>query len=63
MPLIDMRMMRIPAVWTTNLVALLFGAGMYAAFAFLPELRPDTAAAPATASVPASRHRGCSSCR
>jgi EmrB/QacA subfamily drug resistance transporter len=36
-PLIDMRMMRIPVVWTTNLVALLFGAGMYAVFAFLPE--------------------------
>jgi len=36
-PLIDMHMMRIPAVWTTNLVALLFGVGMYAAFAFLPE--------------------------
>jgi EmrB/QacA subfamily drug resistance transporter len=36
-PLIDMRMMRIPVVWTTNLVALLFGVAMYAAFAFLPE--------------------------
>jgi predicted MFS family arabinose efflux permease len=36
-PLIDMQMMRIPAVWTTNLVGLLFGAGMYASFAFLPE--------------------------
>ena len=36
-PLIDMRMMRLPAVWTNNLVALLFGAGMYAAMAFLPE--------------------------
>jgi EmrB/QacA subfamily drug resistance transporter len=36
-PLIDMRMMRIPVVWTTNLVALLFGFGMYATFAFLPE--------------------------
>ena len=36
-PLIDMQMMRLPAVWTTNLVALLFGAGMYATFAFLPE--------------------------
>jgi EmrB/QacA subfamily drug resistance transporter len=35
-PLIDMRMMRIPAVWTTNLVALLFGVGLYASFAFLP---------------------------
>jgi MFS family permease len=32
-----MRMMRIPVVWTTNLVALLFGVGMYATFAFLPE--------------------------
>ncbi len=37
-PLIDMRMMRLPAVWTTNLVALLVGIGMYATFAFLPEL-------------------------
>ncbi|WP_225847138.1 MFS transporter [Streptomyces sp. HPF1205] len=36
-PLIDMTMMRRPAVWTTNLVALLFGVGMYAMFAFLPE--------------------------
>jgi EmrB/QacA subfamily drug resistance transporter len=36
-PLIDMRMMRIPAVWTTNIVALLFGACMYSIFAFLPE--------------------------
>jgi predicted MFS family arabinose efflux permease len=36
-PLIDMRMMRIPAVWTTNLVGFLFGVGMYSIFAFLPE--------------------------
>jgi EmrB/QacA subfamily drug resistance transporter len=36
-PLVDLRMMRIPAVWTTNLVALLFGVGMYSLFAFLPE--------------------------
>jgi EmrB/QacA subfamily drug resistance transporter len=36
-PLIDMRMMRRPAVWTNNLVALLIGIGMYATFAFLPE--------------------------
>jgi EmrB/QacA subfamily drug resistance transporter len=36
-PLIDMQMMRLPAVWTTNLVALLVGFGMYAAFGFLPE--------------------------
>lgn len=37
-PLVDMRMMRLPAVWTTNLVALLFGAGQFAIFAFLPQL-------------------------
>jgi EmrB/QacA subfamily drug resistance transporter len=37
-PLIDMRMMRLPTVWTTNLVALLFGAGQFAIFAFLPQL-------------------------
>ncbi|MGX7680126.1 MFS transporter [Jatrophihabitans sp. DSM 45814] len=36
-PLIDMKMMRIPTVWTVNVVALLMGAGMYAAFAFTPE--------------------------
>ncbi|TDD36579.1 MFS transporter, partial [Actinomadura sp. KC06] len=36
-PLIDMRMMRLTAVWTTNLVALLFGAGQFALFAFLPQ--------------------------
>jgi predicted MFS family arabinose efflux permease len=36
-PLVDMRMMRIPTVWTTNLVAFLFGVGMYATFAFLPQ--------------------------
>ncbi|MCE0536373.1 MFS transporter [Kineosporia rhizophila] len=35
-PLIDMRMMRLPAVWTTNLVALLFGAAMFVTYAFLP---------------------------
>ncbi|MGC4940645.1 MFS transporter [Kribbella sp. DT2] len=36
-PLIDMRMMRIPAVWTTNMVALLFGAAMFAVYAFVPQ--------------------------
>lgn len=36
-PLIDMQMMRLPAVWTTNLVSLLFGAGMFATYAFLPQ--------------------------
>jgi EmrB/QacA subfamily drug resistance transporter len=37
MPLIDMAMMRIPTVWTINLVALLFGMGMYSMYAFLPQ--------------------------
>jgi EmrB/QacA subfamily drug resistance transporter len=36
-PLVDMKMMRIPTVWTVNLVALLFGMGMYSMFAFLPQ--------------------------
>ena len=36
-PLIDMKMMRLRAVWTTNLVAFLFGLGLYSAFVFLPE--------------------------
>ncbi|MDO0938426.1 MFS transporter [Streptomyces sp. DG2A-72] len=35
-PLIDLRVMRLPAVWTTNTAALLFGAGMYAIWSFLP---------------------------
>ncbi|WP_406375159.1 MFS transporter [Streptomyces sp. NBC_00647] len=35
-PLIDLRIMRLPAVWTTNTAALLFGAGMYAIWSFLP---------------------------
>ncbi|MET1038304.1 MAG: MFS transporter [Aeromicrobium sp.] len=36
-PLIDMKMMRLPGVWTTNLVALLLGIGMYASFGFIPQ--------------------------
>jgi EmrB/QacA subfamily drug resistance transporter len=36
-PLVDMRMMRIRGVWTTNTVALLLGFGMYASFILLPE--------------------------
>ncbi|WP_230989924.1 MFS transporter [Rhodococcus oxybenzonivorans] len=44
-PLVDMQMMRLPAVWTTNLVALLVGAGMYAFFGFVPQYvqTPSTA--------------------
>jgi MFS family permease len=36
-PLVDMRMMRIRGVWTTNAVAALLGFGMYASFILLPE--------------------------
>ncbi len=36
-PLIDMQMMRLPAVWTTNLTALLLGVSMYSVMAFQPE--------------------------
>ncbi|MGC0379005.1 hypothetical protein [Streptomyces sp. SAI-229] len=44
-PLIDLRVMRLPAVWTTNTAALLFGAGMYAIWSFLPGFvqTPDSA--------------------
>ena len=44
-PLIDMKMMRLRAVWTNNLVALLIGVGMYATFAFLPEFVQTPSAA------------------
>jgi MFS family permease len=36
-PLVDMEMMRLPVVWTTNLTALLLGAGMYSSFVLIPE--------------------------
>ncbi len=36
-PLVDMRMMRIRGVWTTNAVAGLLGFGMYASFILIPE--------------------------
>jgi MFS family permease len=36
-PLIDMAMMRIRGVWTTNLAAFLLGAGMYASFVVFPQ--------------------------
>ena len=44
-PLIDMAMMRRPAVWTNNLVALLIGSGMYSVFAFLPQFVQTPSAA------------------
>jgi EmrB/QacA subfamily drug resistance transporter len=36
-PLVDMRMMAIRGVWTTNTVAFLIGIGMYSSFILLPE--------------------------
>ena len=36
-PLIDMTMMRMRGVWTTNLAAFLLGAGMYASFIVFPQ--------------------------
>jgi EmrB/QacA subfamily drug resistance transporter len=36
-PMVDMSMMRIPEVWTTNLAALLFGFGMYVLFTIVPQ--------------------------
>src|SRR5665213_2326123 len=36
-PMVDMTMMRIPAVWSTNLAALLFGFGMFSMFIIVPE--------------------------
>jgi MFS family permease len=37
-PLVDMRMMAVRAVWTTNLAAFLLGVGMYASIAVIPAL-------------------------
>src|SRR3954464_5763851 len=37
-PVVDMRMMAIRGVWTTNTVAFLIGVGMYSSFILLPEL-------------------------
>jgi EmrB/QacA subfamily drug resistance transporter len=37
-PLIDLQVMRIPAVWWTNAAALLLGIGMYATFIVVPPL-------------------------
>ena len=36
-PLVDMSMMRLRGVWTTNLAGFLLGAGMYASFIVLPQ--------------------------
>ena len=42
-PLVDMRMMAIRGVWTTNTVAFLIGVGMYSSFILLPEFVQEPA--------------------
>lgn len=37
-PLVDMAMMKIEAVWTTNVVAMLLGVGMFSYFILVPQL-------------------------
>jgi EmrB/QacA subfamily drug resistance transporter len=37
-PLVDMRMMRMRGVWTTNLTSLMVGFGMFGAYLLLPQL-------------------------
>jgi EmrB/QacA subfamily drug resistance transporter len=37
-PLVDMRVMRLPGVWTVNLAGFLLGFGMYGSFILLPQL-------------------------
>ncbi|MDX2707804.1 MFS transporter [Streptomyces sp. PA03-6a] len=44
-PLIDLRIMRLRAVWTTNAAGLLFGAGMYSIWSFLPGFAQTPSAA------------------
>jgi EmrB/QacA subfamily drug resistance transporter len=36
-PVVDMQMMRLRGVWTTNLAALLFGFGMFSSFVLVPQ--------------------------
>ena len=50
-PLVDMRMMRIGGVWTTNAVALLLGFGMYSSFILVPQF-VETPRARAMGSAP-----------
>ena len=36
-PLVDMQMMRLRGVWTTNLTGFLIGFGMYSSFVLIPQ--------------------------
>jgi EmrB/QacA subfamily drug resistance transporter len=42
-PLVDIGMMRIRGVWTTNIVAFLFGLGLYASFLLIPQFAQEPA--------------------
>ncbi|GJF01514.1 hypothetical protein [Pseudonocardia sp. D17] len=55
-PVIDMRVMRLRGVWTTNLVALLSGASMFAVYAYVPVF-VQTPAAAGYGREPSSRAR------
>jgi EmrB/QacA subfamily drug resistance transporter len=44
-PLVDMRMMRLRSVWTTNVTALMVGFGMFGSFLLVPKLVEMPAAA------------------
>ena len=61
-PLVDMKMMRLPEVWTTNLAALLFGFGMFVMFTVVPWF-VETPTTMATASPPRSPNPVWTSCR
>ena len=68
-PLVDMQMMRLRPVWTTNLAALVLGFGMFASFVLVPSSsscrrRPASASArrsPRRGSSWSPRRSGCSS--
>ena len=57
-PMIDMKMMRLRGVWTTNLVAAFVGFGMFASFGFLPQFlqTPSSAGYGFGASISESGH-------
>ena len=49
-PLVDMHMMRLRGVWTTNLTGFLIGFGMYSSFVLIPQF-VETRRRPVTASA------------
>ncbi|HEY4098270.1 MAG TPA: MFS transporter [Baekduia sp.] len=55
-PLVDIAMLRLRTVWTTNLAAILIGVGMYASFVLIPQYvqEPRSTGYGFAASLPAS---------